>query len=135
MTKQYRKFDREELFDNELYSVHVHAMTSEKLHSKSDIAAELAWRDKRIVELEHVNDTNVVEIEQLKRERDECDFRKLYFSLLKTLAQRDLEQQVKALDELVELIYENPNKGFTTVDIINRASAIEKQLHKQAKGE
>ena len=30
------------------YSNHVSAMTLEKLHSKSDIAGELAWRDKEI---------------------------------------------------------------------------------------
>lgn len=34
------------------YSRHISAMTSEGLHSKSDIAAELAWRDARIAELE-----------------------------------------------------------------------------------
>jgi hypothetical protein len=34
------------------YSVHVQAMTAEGLFSKSDIAAELAWRDQRIADLE-----------------------------------------------------------------------------------
>ena len=34
------------------YMRHVMAMTAESLHSKSAIAAELAWRDKRIAELE-----------------------------------------------------------------------------------
>ena len=34
------------------YSRHSNAMTTEKLDSKSDIAAELAWRDMRIAELE-----------------------------------------------------------------------------------
>jgi hypothetical protein len=34
------------------YCQHVSAMTSEGLHSKSDIAMQLAWRDKRIAELE-----------------------------------------------------------------------------------
>lgn len=33
------------------YSAHVSAMTSEELHSKADIAEELAFRDKRIAEL------------------------------------------------------------------------------------
>lgn len=33
------------------YSRHVSAMTGEGLHDKSDIAAELAWRDERIDEL------------------------------------------------------------------------------------
>jgi hypothetical protein len=30
------------------YSLHVSAMTTEALHSKSDIAAELAWRDRQL---------------------------------------------------------------------------------------
>jgi hypothetical protein len=33
------------------YSQHVNAMTAEGLHSKSDIAAELAYRDRQIREL------------------------------------------------------------------------------------
>jgi hypothetical protein len=34
------------------YCRHISAMTSEGLHEKSDIAIQLAWRDKRIAELE-----------------------------------------------------------------------------------
>lgn len=33
------------------YSAHIAAMTTEGLHNKSDIAAELAWRDKQIAEM------------------------------------------------------------------------------------
>lgn len=33
------------------YGVHIHAMTKEDLHSKSDIAVELAWRDLRVEQL------------------------------------------------------------------------------------
>ncbi|HDL6962281.1 TPA: hypothetical protein PXM28_001523 [Yersinia enterocolitica] len=33
------------------YGVHIHAMTTEDLRSKSDIAVELAWRDLRIEQL------------------------------------------------------------------------------------
>ncbi|EPD2609806.1 hypothetical protein ACR82Q_001465 [Yersinia enterocolitica] len=33
------------------YGVHIHAMTTEDLHSKSGIAVELAWRDLRIEQL------------------------------------------------------------------------------------
>lgn len=52
MTKQYadRDIASEEL--NQLYIDHVLAMTSEGLDSKSDIAAELAYRDARIKFLE-----------------------------------------------------------------------------------
>ncbi len=34
------------------YSEHVAAMTAERLHGKAEIAAQLAWRDQRIAELE-----------------------------------------------------------------------------------
>ena len=37
------------------YSRHVSAMTAEGLHSKADIAAELAFRDARIAALEADN--------------------------------------------------------------------------------
>lgn len=36
------------------YSCHVHAMTAEGLNGKSDIAAELAYRDAKISHLEHL---------------------------------------------------------------------------------
>lgn len=38
-----------------LYCRHLNAMTAEGLHDKSDIAAELAFRDARIAELEAEN--------------------------------------------------------------------------------
>jgi hypothetical protein len=44
------------------YCRHVSAMTTEGLHSKADIAEQLAWRDKRIAELEQ-------EIAELKKGR------------------------------------------------------------------
>jgi len=34
--------------DGDYYSRHIYAMTKEGLHSKSDIAKELAWRDREI---------------------------------------------------------------------------------------
>ena len=47
--KLYAKRDIQNL---DTYCDHIGAMTREGLHSKSDIAAELAWRDQRIAELE-----------------------------------------------------------------------------------
>ena len=49
MVKLYAKRDIEEL---ETYIDHVSAMTSESLHSKSDIADELAFRDSQRIERE-----------------------------------------------------------------------------------
>lgn len=48
--KLYADRDCEEMVKH--YTAHVSAMTVEGLHSKSAIAAELAFRDKRIEELE-----------------------------------------------------------------------------------
>ncbi|MGP2516423.1 hypothetical protein [Yersinia sp. 2545 StPb PI] len=45
------------------YGVHIHAMTAEDLHSKSDIAVELAWRDLRIEQL-------IAQLEGAQKERD-----------------------------------------------------------------
>lgn len=42
----YPKQDAEQL--GKWYARHLEAMTAEGLHSKSDIAAQLAWRDKKI---------------------------------------------------------------------------------------
>ena len=48
--KLYAKRDKEPILD--LYSSHINAMTVEGLYSKADIAAELAFRDARVAELE-----------------------------------------------------------------------------------
>ena len=49
-SNQYAERDIEAL-DN-YYMVHIDAMTVESLYSKSSVAAELAFRDKRIAQLE-----------------------------------------------------------------------------------
>jgi hypothetical protein len=43
------------------YCRHVSAMTREQLHSKSDIAAELGWRDMKIAELKAQRDALAAE--------------------------------------------------------------------------
>lgn len=49
---QYAERDAMQLDKNGgYYSRHIQAMTREGLHSKSDIAAELAWRDQQIDQL------------------------------------------------------------------------------------
>lgn len=59
--KQYAQRPTDEPGLDELYSKHVSAMTSEGLHSKTDIAAELAWRDMKI---------GVAELEGMANVRD-----------------------------------------------------------------
>lgn len=51
MKRQYCDRDIEQLDeDGNYYCTHVMAMTAEGLHEKSDIAAELAWRDREIAD-------------------------------------------------------------------------------------
>ena len=50
--------------DSDFFMTHMMAMTTEKLHSKGDIAAELAYRDQRIIKLE-------AELAALQREREQ----------------------------------------------------------------
>lgn len=47
---EYRNSDIEDCL--EIYAKHVNAMTAENLYSKSDIAIELAYRDKQIEQLQ-----------------------------------------------------------------------------------
>lgn len=49
---EYRNYSEDFIYDSSAYGKHVSAMTGEKLHSKSDIAAELAYRDDQIETLE-----------------------------------------------------------------------------------
>lgn len=49
------------------YIRHVDHMTREKLHSKSDIAAELGWRDMQIAELKAQRDALAAENDQLRQ--------------------------------------------------------------------
>ena len=51
MKKIYRQYTDDQLMLSDNYGKHVSAMTGEALHSKSDIAAELAIRDDEIAEL------------------------------------------------------------------------------------
>lgn len=52
ITKQYAERDAEALdVAGNYYTRHVCAMTAEGLHRKTDIAAELAWRDMQIDDL------------------------------------------------------------------------------------
>jgi len=52
MTKHYAERDLLEMDRaGDFYGNHVMAMTAEQLHSKSDIAAELGWRDMQIANL------------------------------------------------------------------------------------
>lgn len=52
---EYRNYDEDFLEKSGHYAKHVSALTREDLHSKSDIAAELAYRDEQIERLQQEN--------------------------------------------------------------------------------
>lgn len=62
MSEPKRYGGRHKMALGQLYMDHVMAMTAEGLHSKSDIAAELAWRDSEIARLQALLDTNTFEV-------------------------------------------------------------------------
>lgn len=51
MEKKYRQCPYSAAELGEYYTRHIAAMTEEDLHSKFEIALELAWRDKQIAKL------------------------------------------------------------------------------------
>lgn len=69
--REYADRDHEQL--GEHYVKHVAAMTAEGLHAKSDIAAELAWRDQRIASL-------TAELEAVRRDAARLDYIERTFS-------------------------------------------------------
>lgn len=69
--------ERDEMALGQFYVDHVCAMTAEGLHEKSDIAAELAWRDARINEIKGQRDSLSLKYDELfyKLQRLESDIR------------------------------------------------------------
>lgn len=68
MTKQYAQRDIESL---DGYMTHVMAMTAEQLNSKSNIAAELAWRDMQIAELQQKLDAVAAEVNGIREQAED----------------------------------------------------------------
>lgn len=64
MPNQYAERNTEQFAKH--YAVHVLAMTAEGLHEKSDIAAELAWRDSEIERLTTLAANRLIDVEYLR---------------------------------------------------------------------
>jgi hypothetical protein len=104
------------------YTRHLSAMTGEALHDKSDIAAELAWRDAEIARLERERDAyrNAEETQIALRERVQEE--------LNASLEREALKQAEVLDRLTELLKEThldkaPNTARACMhvnDAINR---------------
>ena len=69
--RKYRNYSDDWLLSSKTYVEHVTAMTNEVLRSKSDIAAELAWRDE---ELEKANER----VKELEKAEEKERLRKEY---------------------------------------------------------
>ena len=68
--KHYAERNAEDL--GQVFMDHLMAMTAEQLHRKSAIAAELAYRDQRIAQLEA----------ELKKEKGQCAYcQSAYYAL------------------------------------------------------
>lgn len=68
--KQKLYAERDIIALGQLYVDHVLAMTSEALHEKSDIAAELAWRDAQIQALREDRDQQYEMKVKAREQRD-----------------------------------------------------------------
>jgi hypothetical protein len=83
MSKEVKRYAERDAYEldkaGNYYCRHVSAMTGEGLHSKSDIAAELGWRDMQIDALLAERDALKAEVESLGNELLETEARALKF--------------------------------------------------------
>lgn len=77
MDKFYRNWSNEWFFRSKKYGEHVSAMTREDLDSKSDIAAELAYRDDTISDLQRELDVYKA-VESKENDDDKTPDEKIY---------------------------------------------------------
>ncbi|HHH9668579.1 TPA: hypothetical protein ACQYEN_004767, partial [Yersinia enterocolitica] len=92
------------------YGVHIHAMTAENLHSKSDIAVELAWRDLRIEQL-------ITQLEAAQKENHDLKMKLSDAGCLLVEWKKRVEKAEKERDDLL-------NQEFQ-----QRLANAEHQLH------
>jgi len=129
----------------EHYIKHVEAMTAEGLHSKSDIAAQLAWRDQRIAQLERGEHAAVSQIDQALRviEGATVEYQPSTVAdcVAKALAERDAElsrlrgEVAAAKAEAIDNYEQGRRKGWRdAVEVVNRAmpGATETDLTRHA---
>lgn len=125
--KQYDTETRlEAVMGSNHYGSHVHAMTAEKLHSKSDIAVELAWRDMKISDLLAKLEAANKEISDWRSiaeaaAQDDADWHKLTDSKNEVISQiaqgiiqlkESVEQNVKALNRVAH----QRDKAFADIE-------------------
>ena len=101
--KQYA--ERDIIEQGAHYALHISHMTSEELHSKSDIAAELAHRDIRVAELEEYLSTRGATSRRRLHERIEKleEHQEALYKALQT-AQQERVEAVKKLNDVTPFV-------------------------------
>jgi chromosome segregation ATPase len=123
---QYAERDIEQL-DN-YYMVHIDAMTVESLRSKSDIAAELAFRDECIAELKK-------EHERVKKYNSSLLAKLKYYISEEEAEIRDLEQKAEGIEAAANDYSDNldattvylADLDCRVIDLRNQAKVLREQ--------
>lgn len=98
--KQYAERDLMAMdFAGDHYCRHVSAMTSEQLHSKSDIAAELGWRDMQIASLKEqlTATTNILKSAGIEANTVQAGVMELVSKLAALIPDENVEASLNAL--------------------------------------
>ena len=113
---QYALRDIEQLDD--YYMVHIDAMTVEDLRSKSDIAAELAFRDKRIAEFEKENKL-LKRVEKIFNDSPDLTFGCCERLFPEEFKAHNLEQKAKGANDFKEWVLDTDenSSGLDVMDI------------------
>lgn len=83
-----------------MYGKHVSAMTSEKLHSKSDIAAELAYRDTILMQQEILLVSLISDVEVALKHLKDSELKRDISSTLKKA--KDLTENIPTYEYVDE---------------------------------
>lgn len=106
---EYRNYDDDFIIGSDNYAKHVSAMTGEQLHSKADIAAELAYRDDRIEQLEAQLKSNSTPAAKWRGNGDRDPFGDTFNGERAELCCGNLTD-----DEMANAVYLNPDIGNLT---------------------
>lgn len=93
-----------DIFELAHYGKHVHAMTKEKLHAKSDIAAELAFRDGEIDRLEAENQSLREQVEWQPIDPNDGTYIKAPFVVYEPKRKSVLLFRTRAANKVLEIL-------------------------------
>lgn len=112
------------------YTRHLSAMTGESLHDKSDIAAELAWRDAEIARLERERDAyRTAEEHQIalrQKIEQEREAMAAHVARIKAEESRAYKGGLSMPGLLHDIIYESPAISLDRRDALKQVEALER---------